>query len=820
MKVSQCGFVLIALTILTVTALANDSFLIIVDNSGGISQTRLEGFPGRAWGKTIDKIYLYGDETQINWLVDRNIAFTTSVLDGEPSSLYMSFGLSNYNAFENQILDYSDEYVLAKSRLPQADSYRRLTLRNLPFTIRHSTVTDILDYHSAIDSLIGEVSQDTIIDMLTRLSGEAPIEIDGEIDTILTRYSGTEGNALAADYIKEILESYDYQTVYHAFFDGEMRNIAAYDESNAWMVDEYGDSYKTNNGGADWVSMPVNTNSSLWGIDNIGSDSVWVVGDQGAIRFSTDGGVSFNSQNSTTNNYLFGVSFISPSEGWIAGDYGLIIHTTNAGQNWSIQTTPTSQRLYDVCFVDSDYGWAVGRNGTIINTTNGGAEWTPQTSNTVERLYSVKFTDRNNGWLVGWSGVVRHTTNGGSTWQTVNLGDNVEKYHVDFTDSNHGCIVGWDGSIYITSNGGANWTEIVTGTTKDLYGVEFVNDQTGYAVGNGIVLKTTDGGQTWLNQSTGIEGAARNVVATKLGTTAPDEQVIMCAHFDNTSEIPQDRAPGADDNGSGTVAVIEAARLFADKQFEKTVKFCLWTGEEQGLNGSAAYAEDAFMRGDNIVGAFNFDMIAWDGDGDHLGELHCGTMTSSVAMGDLFEEVIGDYGIDMNTDLITFGSTNRSDHASFWDYNYPAILGIEDFSDDFHPHYHTTQDNMANINQDFFFEYAKAAIGAAATMAIPDTISTDISKPEQLPGAFALVSNYPNPFNAATTISFELPTKADIELIVYDILGQKVATLYEGTLNTGSHQLTWNANNYASGLYFYKLDAGDYSAKGRMTLLK
>jgi len=820
MKVSYYGLVLIVLTILTSTALAHDSFLIIIDNSGGVSQTRLDGFPGRAWGKTIDKIYLYGDETQINWLADRNVTFTTTVLVGEPSSLYLNFGMSNYSQFEDQILDSGRDYVLAKSCLPGADSYRRLTLRYLPFAIQHSTVTDIQDYHSAVDSLIGEVSQDTIIDLLTRISGKAPIEIDGQPDTILTRYSGTEGNALAARYIKEILESYDYQTVYHAFFGGELRNVAVHDEAVAWMVDESGDAYKTTSGGADWTLMPVNTFASLWGIDNIGPDSIWLVGNNGAIRFSGDSGANFDSQSSTTNDYLFGVSFVSPSEGWIAGDYGLILHTANAGQDWSIQTTPTNQRLYDVCFVDSAYGWAVGRNGTIIHTTNGGANWTAQTSNTVERLYSVKFTDRDNGWVVGWSGVVRHTTNGGSTWQIVNLGDNVEKYHVDFTDSEHGCIVGWDGGIYITDNGGADWTEIITGTTKNLYGVEFINSQTGYAVGNGIVLKTTDGGQTWLNQSSGIEGAARNVIATKAGTTAPDEQVVMCAHFDNTSEIPTVRAPGADDNGSGTVAVIEAARLFSDRQFEKTIKFCLWTGEEQGLHGSAAYAEDAFMQGDNIIGAFNFDMIAWDGDSDHLGELHCGTMTSSVAMGDLFEEVISDYSIGLNTDLLTFGSTDRSDHASFWDYNYPAILGIEDFSDDFHPYYHTIQDNMANINQGFFFEYAKAAIGATATMAIPDTISTGIEKPDQLPEAFALMANYPNPFNAATTISFVLPNKADIELTVYDILGQKVATLYEGTLNAGSHQLTWNAINYASGLYFYNLNAGEYSAGGRMTLLK
>jgi hypothetical protein len=174
----------------------------------------------------------------------------------------------------------------------------------------------------------------------------------------------------------------------------------------------------------------------------------------------------------------------------------------------------------------------------------------------------------------------------------------------------------------------------------------------------------------------------------------------------------------------------------------------------------------------------------------------------------------------MNTSLLTYNSTDRSDHASFWDYNYPAILGIEDFTNDFHPYYHTTNDNIENINQPFFFEYTKAALGAAAALAMPDTLGTGIDDNINLPENFALLKNYPNPFNAATTISFNLPERTEIELAVYDILGRKVATLHEGTLAAGSHRLTWNAGDYTSGLYFYRLDAGDHSAMGRMVLLK
>jgi hypothetical protein len=432
----------------------------------------------------------------------------------------------------------------------------------------------------------------------------------------------------------------------------------------------------------------------------------------------------------------------------------------------------------------------------------------------------VDFIDRDNGWLCGWDGVVRHTTDGGANWQTVYLGTNTEKYHVEFVNSQFGCIVGWDGEIFTTTDGGDNWVEQSSNTFSNFYGLSFADTMYGVATGSGVISRTTDGGITWISQSGNVEDSWRNVIATKTGTVSPDEQVIICAHFDNTSEQPENVAPGADDNGSGTAAVIEAARLFASGSFEKTIKFCLWTGEEQGLVGSEVYASEAFARGDDIIGVYNFDMIAYDGNGDGVIELHCGTMAPSIALGDLFINVINDYNITLNPTQLTYGSTDRSDHASFWDFDYPAILGIEDFSSDFNPYYHTTWDIIANFDTTYFIDYVMSAIGATATLAAPDSTMSSIEDPGSLPAGFALHGNYPNPFNAATTISFTLASRSDVSLAVYDILGRKVAQLYEGQLNTGSHRIAWNAGDRSSGLYFYRLSVNGHENTGRMTLLK
>jgi len=798
---------------------ANNDNIFIVDNKLDVFED-LDGYPGRLWGKTSEKLYLSGGDTEINWLTAQHIDFTAVDFDGEQSNLYFYYYDNDVNPLiDIEILDRGSDYILSSTKPTYQSDYRKLSLKPIYRRNETSQPNIVLEFNPYIDDLINQVSQDSIMDLLGRLTGETSIVYNGQTDTIKTRYSGSEGVELAAAYVTEILESYGYSLEYHGYYGGTGRHITVYDENTAWCVTEGGEALKTSNGGVDWISLNPNTSSNLWGVENYGADLVWIAGNGGTIRFSDDGGQTFVSQSSGTGNFLFGVSFVNSQEGWIAGDGGMILHTIDGGGSWGTQSTPTSTRLYDVCFVDNMNGWAVGRNGVVIHTSDGGQIWENQTSNANDRLYSVDFTDANNGWLVGWSGIVRRTIDGGVNWQVVSLG-NTEKYHVDFADADHGCIVGWNGEIFSTSDGGDTWDQRASGTISDFYGVAFADDLTGYAFGNSFLTKSTDGGITWINQTGSIETAWQNVIATKLGTQNPDEQVVVCAHLDCTSEQPENLAPGADDNGSGSVGVIEAARIFSGIDFGKTIKFCLWTGEEQGLLGSEAYAGDAAARGDNILGALNFDMIGWDGDSDGSCEIHCGTMTASIALGDMFIEIINDYDIGLVPEQLTFNSTDRSDHASFWEFDYPAILGIEDFSSDFHPYYHTTGDNVSNINQDFYFEYVKAIIGAAATFAEPDSAAVSVDEPANLPNGFTLHGNYPNPFNAATTISFNVPFETEIELVVYDIMGRKIKTLYSGLISAGTQRITWNADDVASGPMFYKLSSENYTATGRMILLK
>jgi len=108
--------------------------------------------------------------------------------------------------------------------------------------------------------------------------------------------------------------------------------------------------------------------------------------------------------------------------------------------------------------------------------------------------------------------------------------------------------------------------------------------------------------------------------------------------------------------------------------------------------------------------------------------------------------------------------------------------------------------------------------GQSMTMFYPveTGIEDEVPKAER----FGLSQNYPNPFNASTSLEFSITRSTDVRLEVFDILGRKVISLYEGILEPGTHQINWKADNFPSGTYFYRLNSDEGSQTRKMTLIK
>ncbi|MCX6356279.1 MAG: M28 family peptidase, partial [Candidatus Aureabacteria bacterium] len=155
----------------------------------------------------------------------------------------------------------------------------------------------------------------------------------------------------------------------------------------------------------------------------------------------------------------------------------------------------------------------------------------------------------------------------------------------------------------------------------------------------------------------------RNVVAEQRGTVHPDQVYILCAHLDDVP--PGLLAPGADDNASGSAAVLTAAALLRGYSFESTVRYVLFTGEEQGLFGSYHYVQGLVTSGTAVQGTINMDMIAYDSNGDGVVEIDCGTMDASSFIGDTMVDTISRYGLPLAPYKVTVSSTEDSDHARF-----------------------------------------------------------------------------------------------------------------------------------------------------------
>ena len=101
-----------------------------------------------------------------------------------------------------------------------------------------------------------------------------------------------------------------------------------------------------------------------------------------------------------------------------------------------------------------------------------------------------------------------------------------------------------------------------------------------------------------------------------------------------------------------------------------------------------------------------------------------------------------------------------------------------------------------------------------------DGIAVGVEDEGTLPTEYALEQNYPNPFNPTTTFRYSIPQTSKVVIKVYDILGNEIAKLMDEEKSIGTYELTWDASNLSSGIYFYQLKAGEYAQTRKMLLLK
>lgn len=308
-----------------------------------------------------------------------------------------------------------------------------------------------------------------------------------------------------------------------------------------------------------------------------------------------------------------------------------------------------------------------------------------------------------------------------------------------------------------------------------------------------------------------------NVVATLPGKDSL--QVILCAHYDAfTFDAMWTYTPGADDNASGVMVVLEAARIMGTHNWQHTLRFVLFSGEELGLWGSEAYVKDAVEAGDSMIAALNMDMIAYNNDDVPDMDIHCNPYdAASQDMGQMLIELIDIYELDIVPDQHIFDATDRSDHYWFWQYNIPAALLIEDF-DDFNPFFHTTNDRLSKLDTAYMAEAVRLALGWAASEAglLPEEPGIE----ERIVDSQNLVS-----FRLSADVIrygawLEIRSPHAITPAIYDAAGRRVKTLETIQGSSGSVRIPIEVSDLPRGVYWITVSGKDSFVSERFVLVR
>ncbi|MGB3219889.1 MAG: YCF48-related protein, partial [Anaerolineae bacterium] len=349
-------------------------------------------------------------------------------------------------------------------------------------------------------------------------------------------------------------------------------SIAMTDELAGWFGGSQGQIWQTNDSGGLWQQGAVGFSGPVWDIaDQDGW--LWITNGGMTVQRSSNGGATWQATDVSATSHVNALNFISAASGWAAGSDGAILHSSDGGSSFDAQASGVSDDLWAIFMVDSSFGWAAGANGRIVHTSNGGASWVQQGSTITATIRSLSFVNPNEGWAVAEDGSILHyappdttptvTPSATATWDgstftptptatasptasrtptvtptptpsrtptataTPALGWVIQRqaptstaYQDVSCASPTECWVGggpnWDpapgdpGVVLHTTNGGDTWVEQTSANFSAGYvlALDFKNAQVGAAVGRaGQARVTTNGGATWSTVMAGLEPA-------------------------------------------------------------------------------------------------------------------------------------------------------------------------------------------------------------------------------------------------------------------------------------------------------------------------
>ena len=557
--------------------------------------------------------------------------------------------------------------------------------------------------------------------------------------------------------------------------------------------------YYTEDGGESWeIVREGNHYDKLTSIVFLDKDQGWAEGEYMPLLYTDDGGRSWRPD--STISYGNKVFFTDSKHGWICG-WEKLYRTTDGGRTWldDLPKIAEKKSLTDIFFTNDKSGWIVIRESGTYATIDGGWTW-----KRVSRGYGpILFFTPSLGWI-GFS----RTVDGGNTLDPQMKGFTLRAISdVDFIDKNIGWVVGWDGVVAKTSDGGNIWRVQFTVSDIRLRGVFALDERRVWAVGgDGVILRTRDGGETWDRKDYKFSGYDTHWAVTF--TDSLNGWIVGggILHTEDGGETWEEPTPSV-------IPIWRFRDVFfinettgwavsGDWVYHTTDGGATWVHKILYHPGGGGLYSICFI--DEKTGwACGQDWIIHTTDGGENWE------TQSDNEGIWPDDI---YFIDENNGWVC-GSVgyifSTSDGGVTWQKQYSGthqFLNAVDFID---------KDTGWICGNDGTILHTPAS--EKKEEKCPSLYNTD---------DFTLFSNYPNPFNSYTVIAYELKKKGAVMLSIYDLLGREINVLVDQVQVPGKYWIIWNGDdtdgiNMPSGMYFYKYLFGNVCLEtGKMVLVR
>ncbi len=578
--------------------------------------------------------------------------------------------------------------------------------------------------------------------------------------------------------------------------------------------------YKTTDGGITWTNIINDNPLALTSIFFKDTNTGFAAGLNGNLLKTTDGGNSWANIPLDTKNDLNQGYFVDANIGFLIGSGGVILKTTDGGNSWSKLTNGSEALLYSSNFLNYNFGFAVGGEGTILKTTDGGISWAEKNVNLVSNpgILGIHIFDLNNAVAVGSYGFTHLTSDGGETWSSYSGVNGNDLGSLYFVNDTLGFAAGYWGTIVKTTNAGVNWTQLNSGTTSILFfDIDFIDENTGFVCGsNGTVLKTTDGGSNWSSLNSGTTTWLRGMdfIDNNNGLIVGDNaSIYKTSNGGQTWDLVTSTQFGSIYfrvkyvNPQYAIIISDAGNILVSLDGGNT-----WEAEDSKTNNS--------LYGLTIVDSTSFIAV-----GDK------GTILKSINWSIPVELISFNAATNSNSVLLNWSTATELNNSGFYIerkkvFSQQSLVENEEWNTiSFISGNGTTTDNHIYSFQDKNlssgkYQYRLKQIDFDGSYEYSKIIEAEIGTPDK----FVLDQNYPNPFNPSTKINFSIPdvgTGLALSVLkVYDILGNEVATLVDEEKPAGVYEVEFNASKLSSGIYFYKLQAGQFIGTKKLLLLK